>query len=263
MYLFHDWTDAALHALPQPIRGIEIGSELSNRMMTRSIGTLHGYHPVYLNGYADLMRLYADSHPQLGRLVFEQFLVAPESHKPGGEYEKVLAEEGRVVWLRRPAPLYAYFPKEMVVAKNDEAVLAAMAAADFDPYRVSYALDPELSFRASTGADRGSTPTAILIAYSPGRIDLKVSCDTTRPLVLAELAVPGWRWNLAPREQIKPSMANHAFQAAMMPAGSYGVSLIYQPFSFRIGLYATLVAVLLLASMLVLSVRFSQRPRQV
>ncbi|MBM3333841.1 hypothetical protein FJY63_04190 [Candidatus Sumerlaeota bacterium] len=259
MYLFHDWTDAVLRGLTQPIRGVEIGSELSNRMMTRGIGTLHGYHPVYLNSYADLLRLYADNHPQLGRLVFEQFLVAPESHDPGGEYQKALAEEGRVVWLRRPAPLCAYFPEEMVVAESREAVLAAMANADFNPYRVSYTLDPELAFRANAAAGHDSTATATLVAYSPNRIDLRVSCDTSRPLVLAELAAPGWQWTLDSGERFKPLAANHAFRAAMMPAGSHSVSLLYRPFSLRVGLYMTLLSVLFLVLLLIASVRVARR----
>jgi hypothetical protein len=251
IYLFHHWSDAILRALPQPVRGIEIGNEYSNRMMTRGIGSLHGYHPIHLQGYVDLMNLYAQNPAQLGRLVFEQFVLAPDGRSPGPEYERRAAEGGRVLWLQRPSLQYAYFPEAVEVLSDTSETLEAMARPDFDPYRVSYTLDAALKYRAGTAAaeaqpprqPEGSTPTARVVRYSPDRVDLEVASNEERPMIVAELAAPGWLWLLDSVNEVAPARANHAFLAVRVPAGDHWVSLVYQPCSFRLGLYLTLASI--------------------
>jgi hypothetical protein len=132
-----------------------------------------------------------------------------------------------------------------------EALLAAMAQNDFDPYRRSHTLDPALEFRGG----EGSTATARLAAFAPDRIDLEVASDAERPLVVAELAAPGWRWEgkrmkgkgKSEEEEtilLPARTANDAFRATRVPAGEYRIALTYRPFSFRLGLYLTLVGAL-------------------
>jgi len=287
LYLFSHWSDSVLQALPQPVRGIETDNEFTNRMMTRGIGSLHGYHPIHLLAYDDLLNLYAYKHPQLGRLVFEQFVLAPEGKPPGREYERRAAENGQVLWLRRPPLLYAYFPQEVEVVSDRQTLLAAMARPEFDPYLRSYTLDSALGYRATVGAQHaapmspspgppvgaihelplrpgeGSTATARVIRYSPNRIDLEISCGEERPMVVAELAAPGWRWmvaraslpmNLDPSRELPAMTANHAFRATRVRAGTHHIALVYQPFSFRLGLYLTMVFVLILGAMVLVPV---------
>lgn len=254
VFLLHHWSDAILQGLPQPVRGIETGNEYSNRMMTRGIGSLHGYHPVHLQEYLDLLDLYAQNHSQLGRLVFEQFILAPEAKSPGREYEKRAMEEGQVLWLRRPPLLYAYFPRTIEIAPDRKTLLAAMARPDFDPYRCSYSLDPALAYASqvanvANSSNHNSTATARVVHYSPDRIDLEISCDEERPMVVAELAVPGWQWVLDSGERLAPATANYAFRAARIPAGNHRIALIYRPFSFRLGLYLTLASVFIISAL--------------
>ena len=274
LYLLHHWSDSILQTLPQPVRGIEIGNEYSNRMMTRGIASLHGYHPVHLQQYVDLMDLYAQDRAALGRLVFQQFVLTPEGRSLGNpspaaltrEYERGAAENGQVLWLRRPPLLYAYFPQEIAAAPDRATLLAAMARPDFDPDRRSYTLDPALGYAGqvvnlpgssvgqvvnlSNSMNQNTTATARVIRYSPDRIDLEVSCDRDRPMIVAELAAPGWQWILDGNGPFPPATANHAFRAARVPAGNHAISMVYRPFSFRLGLYLTLASLLSLAALL-------------
>jgi hypothetical protein len=247
LQLIRHWADSMLNRFPPPVRGIETDRELSNRPMTRGFGTLHGYHPVRLQRYIDLLDLYSQDHPQLGRLVYERFILAPAGKPPGREYERRAVEAGQTLWLRKPSLLYAYFPEEMKVAADDAQTSAAMGEAAFNPYRVSYTLDSRLAF----WAERGSTPTARVVRYSPNRIDLDVSCDAARPLIVAEIDAPGWRWVLPGGGHREPARANYAFRAVQVPAGTSRLQLAYEPFSFRIGVYMTLFTVMaLLATIL-------------
>ena len=250
LYLFRHWSDAILRALPQPVRGIEAGNEFSNRMMTRGIGSLHGYHPIHLQAYVDLMNLYAQNPTRLGRLVYQQFVLAPEGRSPGPEYERRAAEGAQILWLRRLPLLYAYFPATVEVLGGTSETLEAMARPDFDPYRVSYTLDGTLKYRAETRTSQGSPPvqpdrttsTARVVRYLPDRVDLEVSTNEDRPMIVAELAAPGWLWRLDSVKELLPARANHAFRAVRIPAGDHWVSLVYEPFSFRLGLYLTLAS---------------------
>jgi len=257
LYLVSHWADPLLHKLPQPVRGIEVGNEYSNRMMTRGIGSLHGYHPVHLQTYVDLMNLYAHNRPALGRLVYQQFILAPAANDLGPEYARAAQENGQALWLRRPPPAYAYFPREVAALAGTTGVLRAMAAPDFDPYARSYTTDPSLAFVA---AAEGSSAGVRLLGYAPGRIDLAVDSATTRPLILAELAAPGWRWELnsAARHSIRTS--NHALLTVKVPAGASRITLAYAPFAFRVGLYVTLISLLLLACFAALSLKRHVQP---
>jgi len=277
-YLSHHWADSIVQKLPRPVRGIETGNEYSNRMMTRGIGSLHGYHPVYLQAYQDLLDLYSQNHAQLGQMVFEQFTLAPKGQSPGREYEMSDSDGGQVLWLRRPPPLYAYFPQEIQVVSDRRALLEAMAQPDFDPYRRSYTLDPALAYRAKSnqGQDTGATSeessaTARVIRYSANRMDLEVTCDEERPMVVAELAAPGWSWlvaraslpvNLDAGEELASAVVNHAFRATRVPAGVCHVTLIYRPFSFRLGLYLTLLFLLGLVVVVLTNTRCATNKRR-
>lgn len=262
IHLFNDWTDSILKTLPQPVRGIETGKEYTNRMMTRGIGSLHGYHPVYLQEYVDLLNLFSQNHAPLGRLVFEQFILAPEGRSPGREYEKRASEEGRVLWLRRPLLLYAYFPDEIAVAADREELLAAMVSPDFNPYRRSYTLDSQMEYSSTSshvvptlvGKNFNSSPTARVAHYSPDRIELEVSSTSARPMVVAELQAPGWQWSVEDskgngkaglsNDYLQTATVNHAFRAAIIPAGTHRITLTYRPSPFRIGLYLTVLTLL-------------------
>lgn len=251
LFLLDHWSDSVTKKLPPPVRGIETGNERSNRMIARGIATLHGYHPVHLQAYLDLLDLYAQNHAQLGRLVFEQFVLTPEKHSPGPEYRRVAADRGAVLWLREPPPLYAYFPDEVEAVADRETLLSRMAADDFHPYRRSLTLDPALAW----SANETSTATARVITHTPNRIELAVAASAERLLVVAELTAPGWECILDSGRRIRLSTVNYAFRAMRVPSGNHRITLAYRPFSFRLGLYLTLVAVLLLIGLLVAGIR--------
>lgn len=251
LYLTSDWTDSALRKQPQPIRGIQVGNERSNRMLTRGIGSLHGYHPVFLQNYIDLLNLYSEDHAQLGRLVFERFILAPQGYQPGKAYERVASEIGQVLWFRKPPIEYAYFPEKVEANADRELLLAEMAEPDFNPYLRSFTRDPSLEFLGA--ATESTTGTANRLHYGPNRIDFEVTCSTDRTMVIADLWAPGWKCVLDSEKQVPISMANHAFRAVRVPEGKHTVSFIYAPFSFRLGLFLSILAT---AFLIAAAVRF-------
>ncbi|MCX8036869.1 MAG: hypothetical protein N3D11_07415 [Candidatus Sumerlaeia bacterium] len=270
--LLTHWADPVLQALPPPVRGIETGNEFSNRMMTRGIGSLHGYHPVHLQRYVDLLNLYSQNHAQLGRLVGEQFVLAPEGTDPGPDYRKADTEGPQVLWLREPLPPYARCPREVALVENSRTALDVMAQPDFDPFSCAvialrdleqagggpemFASQPATGPRWRNPA-ASTTATARVLDYRPDRILLDTSALTSGGLlVLADLYAPGWVALVAadithPAETLRTFPVNHALRAVMLSPRTAQILLTYHPFSFRLGLYLTLTAAAGLIALLV------------
>ncbi len=74
-------------------------------------------------------------------------------------------------------------------------------------------------------------------------------------LVLTDTHYPGWRATVdgQPAEILE---ANHAFRAVQLDRGEHTVLFEYQPLSFRLGAWITLVALVVLAAIPIISGRF-------
>jgi hypothetical protein len=78
----------------------------------------------------------------------------------------------------------------------------------------------------------------------------KVICFTNSSspglLTVADAYYPGWRAFVNGRE-VKISRVNHGLRGVVVPAGQTEVTFVYLPWSFRAGLWAALVSVVLAA----------------
>jgi Bacterial membrane protein YfhO len=148
----------------------------------------------------------------------------------------------------------AFLVDRYVVARGDDARRLLRRATDL---RTTVVLDdePPADQRPAPAAQRSGTAT--VTRYEDTRVEIRTETDGRRLLVLSDVYYPGWtaRIDGAPAPIL---LANYAFRAVSVPAGTHTVVFRYQPRSVRYGallslLAGTVVLVLLLRKVTPLS----------
>ena len=88
---------------------------------------------------------------------------------------------------------------------------------------------------------------AAIVDYRNNSIKLSVNAERPKILVLSETYYPGWKAFVDGQEK-KILKANFAFRAVPLLAGKHMVEFIYDPWTFKIGLYITLATIISLLS---------------
>ncbi|MEK7518272.1 MAG: YfhO family protein, partial [Patescibacteria group bacterium] len=86
-----------------------------------------------------------------------------------------------------------------------------------------------------------------IVDYRNNSITLSVNTDRPKILVLSETYYPGWKAYVDGQEK-KILKANFAFRAIPLSAGQHEIEFIYDPWTFKIGLYITLATIISLLS---------------
>ena len=86
-----------------------------------------------------------------------------------------------------------------------------------------------------------------IVDYRNNSVRLSVNTDRPKILVLSETYYPGWKAYVDGQEK-KILKANFAFRAVPLSAGQHEVEFIYDPWTFKIGLYITLATIISLMS---------------
>ena len=91
----------------------------------------------------------------------------------------------------------------------------------------------------------GNPGTAIVTARTSTRMEIQVEAELRAVLVAVEAYYPGWKaWVDGEPATIFP--VNSAFRGLVVPAGSHTVSFAYEPEAFRLALWASAAALLLM-----------------
>ena len=114
---------------------------------------------------------------------------------------------------------------------------------------------PSPGGRGSRGGGKGSV---VIKDYHNNSITLSVNTDRPRILVLSETYYPGWKVYVDGQEK-KILKANFAFRAVPLSAGQHEVRFIYAPWTFKIGLYITLLTIISLLSFGILKIFIYRR----
>lgn len=130
-----------------------------------------------------------------------------------------------------------------------DAVVRRLSASEFDPHRTAllertepltgqpttYSLPGSLS-----GAENGQADVS-LRAFAPHRLTYEVTTDQPGLFVMSEPSFPGWRATRDGNEV--PLLTAYALLRALpLPAGTHRVEVRYEPVSYRVGLYLSVLA---------------------
>jgi len=247
----------------RPIRIIEIGNELTNRYMPSKITSIHGYHPIWLKDYKRLIDKLGFYNLTLFNLFNVKYII---SRQPVDSNELVLKENiyGRYIYSLKHLLPYIYFPKKLQLflfeKDNEEEVqskiLDELNKLDFTNSEEGIVKIHNHKKSLATLSDE-SLSDIKLINYSPDRIELSIDLKETCTMIISEVYEKNWKcfYNDVKKLEIYP--ANFLFRAVEVPAGKGMVSFVYDPLSYRIGKYISILGLIVFAIITVVSIKKS------
>lgn len=225
-------------------RVVDEGTQPGHFGIAYNLEEIGGISPLRTKWY-DLL---TDNIPpeNLWRLLNARYVL---TKRPGFANATLVTQDGetRLLRLQNEMPR-AWF---VVTAKDnvaDDVALAAMRDPAFDPYQIAYVADA-LPF--------APVPNAMMlvnyILREPEHITLSIITPTDQLLVLSEnYYYPGWR-AFVDGVETKILRANVALSAVPVRANAQQVELILDPWSVRVGIAVTIVAlIIIIASLLFL-----------
>jgi len=245
-YLYNSWPDPLLKKMPEPVRLLEIGNELSNRHAANRIGVPLGYHPIELRDYLDAWNSAAGDTFSASRLAACGYVLAPREMRMDKNLAQVASSpDSRKILYQMPpddAP-YAYVPETVESLGDQKSVLQKMSANEFDPHKISFILSEEKISRKRT-----SPLNQYLIKvqeYEPNHVALYMDLPEESFVILTDTWMPGWKAVLEDGTSLKMSVANHAFRCLKIPQGRHSVTMMYQPSSLYYGMIISIIALAL------------------
>ena len=159
-----------------------------------------------------------------------------------GRYDLVYANEGELKIYENKRFAAAFLASDVILVKDEEAVLAMMERSDFDPREVAIieeALPPE--WTAAPGAGEDTVSSVTVTGYGRETVAYEVEASQPALLVVPELYHPGWEVSLD-GEPARLYRADYIFRGVFVDEGRHEVKFEYQPKSFRNGLMITAIA---------------------
>ncbi len=80
-----------------------------------------------------------------------------------------------------------------------------------------------------------------VLSYNPNEIRIATQADGQGLLFLSDTYYPGWKAYVDGKET-EILRADYAFRAVVVPQGDHKITFIYNPFSFRLGLYLSILS---------------------
>jgi uncharacterized membrane protein YfhO len=154
-------------------------------------------------------------------------------------FERVLETSWGNVYRNRAVMPRAFTVNQIEVIQEDEEILARMGSEEFDPRKVAI-LRQELPF----SLEPGEACSVRVISYGSEQIQLQVSSPSNRLLVLSEIFYPaGWKAYLDGQET-RIYRADYLLRAVYLPAGDHRISFLFRPWTFRAGLWISILFLL-------------------
>lgn len=232
---------------PQPCRiGTGEGNIASGMVAVYGIEEWLGYDGIYPKRIMDFQHKLG---PGAWEVMEPSCAIRYYLHDPRFEPVFPLDEPGRFEWIETCDGLEVYenmraLPRARLVgryevAKSADALFTRMLDPDFDPKRV--VLVEKAPTTPSPEASSGNLGDALVSHRSTTRCTVEVEATAPCILVVADAYYPGWtvRIDGKPAELFP---AYHAFRGVVVPEGRHTVEFSYFPWSFRIGLAVSILA---------------------
>ncbi|MCX7048867.1 MAG: hypothetical protein NTX50_25695 [Candidatus Sumerlaeota bacterium] len=206
-----------------PARLQEMGNELCDRRMASHVASLAGYHPITFRQYHRLIETMGGfNHSRVLDAFAIDYLIgpAPQRAQPGWPpqgYE--ISREPAYQSPQGNKALYAASPAPALISQEDEETSSSGAAPH--SHQIKW------------------------LSYSPDRLEFELTNagDGAQRWILHEPYMAGWQASASDlRLKIKPDEKYHFFRQIESPAPISGkITMRYLPFSFRLGLFFSLM----------------------
>ncbi|TAK30037.1 MAG: hypothetical protein EPO21_20015 [Chloroflexota bacterium] len=251
---------AFLRSDPEPYRVVSFdqgGALQPNTAMLAGIQDVRGYDTVIPRQYVEYWSLLEKPsgllYSQIDRLMDPRSLQSPLLDLLNVKYVLTTASiglpnleevyRGEISIYRNTRVLPRAFmiddPAGVTVARDKEQALGLLSKPSFDPRR-SLILEGDVPFRSWEKQLGQPAPTVDLEYQGSNRVILHTSAASDGYLVLSDSYFPGWR-ALLDGAEAPVLRANRIFRGVFVPAGDHEVQLRYDPLSFRVGSYISLL----------------------
>lgn len=235
----------------------------ANRATIHGLRDARGYYPICSRWFGHFVNALSRRPPQtlMGSLLFvdptlDPSLLSMLDVKFLLSYENLGIQGLRLVQrtsfgmnifevVGRWGPAFAVQSRPTVGFSDDEEI-ALLTGPGFDSRKFALASEPPPAWNVVP--EEGSLRKAELVRQTPNRIVVSVENGAGDLIVISESYHPGWKAN-ADSRPLRVVRANHALIGVYVPPGKHQVTLAFQPESFRIGLYLTFSALLVLATL--------------
>ena len=220
-----------------------------NSGMMFGLSDVRGYETVVSQRYADLY----DHINGTARFTFHFLLIDPQSplldllnvkymfadRSLDGRWELVYDNGTPVRVYRNPNVLpRAFMVYRAEVVENAAQSLARITDGTFDFRRTVVLEEPPVGWIEAPAED--DTSAVLITDYLPNRVSIQVETAENGLLVLTDTFAPGWKAKID-GQKTKIYVANHAFRAVVVPAGTHHIEFVYQPLSFWGGAAISLI----------------------
>lgn len=139
----------------------------------------------------------------------------------------------------------AYFVNKGILINNDKQILKKLRSSTFNPREEIIVEDKSA---AKFNSSNGLKANVKITGYEPNSVTIKTVNDKNGFLVLSDTYYPGWKVFVDGNEE-KIYRANYTFRAVGLSKGSHLVEFVYDPLSFKAGLFLSLGTFILLIAM--------------
>lgn len=248
------------------------GMEMENYYQIQGF---NGYDPLYIARYGELLMAANDGNIRVpstrgvGLERREKYTVLL-LNLLGGKYLLYATADARFPWA---FPFWEWPDKFKAVYKDDkyhvyqniEAFPRAFVTYDYQVIKepqeiINQMFSPQADLRKTIileedpGLPKEESKNegkVEVVSYLPNRIKLSVSTEKPGLLFLADNYYPGWKALVDDRET-KIYRADYTFRAIAIPAGNHKVEFVYDPQSFRWGIYGSLLGLVGIGGMTVI-----------
>jgi hypothetical protein len=200
----------------------------------------NNYDPLVVGRWQQLVALLSEADAGQAERILGLMNVAYLVDRPQSTAWPALYTYDTTAIYQVPEPLpRAYFVAHAYQAQTQAEVLARLSAADFDYQQETIIMDSDVK----NGAEVGQRSRAIAVTISQettNRVVLQVTAPTAGFVVLTDTFYPGWLATID-GQPTKIWPANLAFRAVEVTAGAHEIVFSYQPRSFSIGGWTTVV----------------------
>lgn len=166
---------------------------------------------------------------------------------PSDRFTQVYNSSGWVIFENKSALPRIYLANNYIIYKNKQQFEKLIFESTYD-FRNTVLLEEEIKNwdRGNEGFSKVKQDNKIrIVSFSPNKIDLDVTANKNKILVISDTYYPGWKAYVDGKET-KIYRANYTFRSLPVLSGNHKITLVYDPGSFHLGLKITIISGVLL-----------------